>query len=33
MGQMGQKSPDDVVTKVRAIPEYRDAFQKMTIRG
>ena len=27
--EMGQKSPDDVVTKVRGIPEYRDTFQKI----
>jgi cytochrome c peroxidase len=27
--EMGQKSPEDVVAKLRAIPEYRDAFQKV----
>jgi cytochrome c peroxidase len=27
--EMGQKSADDVVAKVRGIPEYRDAFQKV----
>src|SRR2546427_797295 len=27
--EMGQKSPEDVVTKVRGIPEYREAFQKI----
>jgi len=27
--EMGQKSPDDVVAKVRRIPEYRDAFQRV----
>ena len=27
--EMGQKSPDDVVTKLRAIPEYRNTFQQV----
>jgi cytochrome c peroxidase len=27
--EMGQKSPEDVVAKVRAIPEYKDAFPKV----
>jgi len=27
--EMGQKSPEDVVAKVRGIPEYRDAFQRV----
>src|SRR5205085_3208266 len=27
--EMGQKTPDDVVAKVAAIPEYRDAFQRV----
>ncbi len=27
--EMGQKSPDDVVAKVRRIPEYAQAFQKV----
>ena len=30
--EMGQKSPDDVVAKIRGIPEYRDAFQKIAGR-
>jgi cytochrome c peroxidase len=30
--EMGQKSPDDVVAKVRGIPEYRAAFQKIAGR-
>src|SRR5438445_2499297 len=27
--EMGQKSPDDVMNKLRAIPEYRNAFQQV----
>jgi cytochrome c peroxidase len=27
--EMGQKTPDDVVAKVRSIPEYKDAFAKV----
>jgi cytochrome c peroxidase len=27
--EMGQKSPEDVVAKVRAIPEYKEAFPKV----
>ena len=27
--EMGQKSPDDVVAKVRALPEYREAFSRV----
>src|SRR5947199_3168630 len=27
--EMGQKSPDDVVAKVRALPEYREAFPRV----
>ena len=27
--EMGQKSPDDVVAKVRAIPEYAQSFQRL----
>lgn len=30
--EMGMASPEAVVTKVRAIPEYRDAFQKLNGR-
>src|SRR5438105_6570096 len=30
--EMGQKSPDDVVAKVRKIPEYAQAFQKLAGR-
>jgi cytochrome c peroxidase len=27
--EMGQKTPDDVVNKVRRLPEYKDAFAKV----
>src|SRR5207249_9357731 len=27
--EMGQKSPDDVVAKVRGLPDYREPFQKV----
>ena len=27
--EMGQKSPDEVVAKVRALPEYREAFPRV----
>src|SRR6266852_5652762 len=27
--EMGQKSPDDVVAKMRALPEYREAFPRV----
>jgi cytochrome c peroxidase len=27
--EMGMKSPEDVIAKVRAIPEYKDAFQRV----
>src|SRR5947199_5742512 len=30
--EMGQKTPDDVVAKVRKIPDYAQAFQKLNAR-